>query len=287
MAGPTDGIHELLVAAKEFSPILQELTTAYLYLSEAEQTLVRYILEDPYAVVNMSTSELASATGVSQATLFRTFRQFSFGGYAALRDELQRVIWRMGEGFARPIDARVTESAGMDAFLDGLYLTVRAILDTSTIEFVRIEEAARALATASRVHLCGIGPISGGLIDMLAFSFQRMGIACMTWTDPSLLTSEDQPFSAGDALFVLSHSGVSQEIAHFMRQANEQAAVTIVVSNYRQSLVAQCAQIPLITNIRELRIQNYDLLPRATHMVLLQVLVNLVGAMLARGESVS
>lgn len=293
----TDGIYELLAEAKQLSPMLQEVATAYPYLSEAEQALVRYVLEHPSDAAAMSSGELAAATGVSPATLFRAFRQFSFGGFAALRDELQRIVAHLGDRFVHPIDARSIGAADptatgvafgateLDPLLEGLYQGIRALLDNATVEFHSIERAAEAIAAAKQVHLCGAGPISGGLIDMLAFTFQRMGLACMSWKDPSTMILEDQTFSNGDALVVLTHSGTNADIARFVQRAGELGATTIAITNYRRSPVAQAAKLLVVTNIRERTIQNYELLPRVSHMVLLQVLVNRVRARLTQDGS--
>ena len=181
----------------------------------------------------------------------------------------------MGAEFTKPIDVRkATESD--NAYRTAVYYGVRFLLDAASIPFTGIQRAADAIAKSERLHICGIGPISGRLAEMLAFTFQRMGLACMLWTDPRSLYMDNPPFAKDDVVLTISHSGVNTAVAQFFQQANEHAILTIAITNYPRSIVGQAAQLVLATNIRESRLQNYDLLLRASHMVLLQTITDLV-----------
>lgn len=275
-----DPLYQLMEAAKDASPILSELAAAYPSLSDAEQRIVGYILEHPRAVANKSAAEVAAAAGISQATLFRTFRQFSFGGYAALRDEVQRLVTRFGDRFLRPADARALAGDGLSPLELGVYAGVRRLLDAGSVNPDVLEQAADAIARANRLHVCGVGPVSSPLVQMTAATFQRLGRTCVTWTDTRTMSTEYQPFAPGDTVLVISHSGENEAIADFVAQANAHGATTVVLTNYPRSPVARQGHVVIATCSLELRRQHYDLLPRVAQLVLLQVLVNRVRAAL-------
>lgn len=256
--------------------VLQELTNAVPYLSEAEQVIVRYILRHPSEASSMSAAELATATGVSPATLFRLCKELKFSGYAELRDEVKAAVNRLGTAFIAPTLATDLEVDGLDPIQTSLYVAIRSLLDANSVQLADLERAADAIGQAQRLNICGMGPITARLAEMTAFSFQRLGLACMLWIDVQALQRDFARFTEGDVVLALSHSGDNVEVAKFLKRANNESAISIAITNYERSLIAQEAHIPLITRTRENEVQNFDLLPRLPQMLLLQVLVNLV-----------
>lgn len=256
--------------------ILHDLTNAVPYLSAAETALVDYLLNHPTQVASMNASELSKAAGVSEATLYRLCRQLGLDGYAPLKDQMGEVGRRYEAGFVAPIS--IQEKA--DPQLTGLqwraYFGMRAMLDACIMDEHALERAADAIAVARSVNICGIAPLSGSLAQMATVSFQWLGLASMLWTDPHSMTAKPSVFGANDVLIAISHSGESTSLADFLETAGQNGATTIALVNYRQSTIAKVAQIPLVTSMRECVVQNGDLLPRMSQLLVIQVLVDMV-----------
>lgn len=275
MESKRDAVSKLFGTVNHLA-VLQELATAVPYLSESEQLIVNYIIHHPREVAEMGAAELAEATGVSQATLFRLCRQLRFTGYSALRDQVKEAVHQLGERFIAPTQANSTEDRELDALELGAYVGIRELLDACAIPRSDLERAASAISQSTRVHICGMGPISGRLAEMTAFAFQQLGHTCMLWIDVQALNREYARFNSHDVVLALSHSGENKELAKFIASANDQSATTIAIVNYSRSVMAEQAQIPLITQSRESQVQNFDLLPRLPQLLVVQVLVNLV-----------
>lgn len=275
MSDSKDVIRALFGTVRNMSA-LQEITNALPYLSEAEQTIVKHILHHPAEASRMSAAELATATGVSPATLFRLCRQLDFSGYTELREEVKGAVDRLGEAFVTPTHATDMGDSKSDPLQTSVYSGIRSLLDAYLIPPEDVHRAADAISQARRINICGMGPISARLAEMTAFSFQRLGLTCVLWIDVQSLQKEFARFTKGDVVLALSHSGENAEVANFLKHANDESATTIALTNYSRSMVAQQAQIPLVTGTRESCVQNYDLLPRLPQMLILQVLVNLV-----------
>lgn len=282
--GEKDAVLSLMRVADDLD-VLQKLTAAVPYLSEAEQAIVQYILQHPTAVVDMSSSQLAEVVGVSQATLFRLCRRLSFTGYAALRNEIENSLAKYGERFVIPTLASDTRNDGLNPLQTAIYAGIRSLVDVGSMPLEQLTAAARKLAAAARVHICGLGPISGRLAEMTAFTFQRLGLPCMLWIDVQALQEEYDRFERDDVVLALSHSGANAQIAQFLKRANEESAVTIALVNYPGSIIATEAQIALVTHTRESKVQKFELLPRLPQLIVLQVLGNLVGEQLASSTS--
>lgn len=280
----SDPVRDLLEHAK-YLPVLQALTTALPYLSEAEAALVQFLLRNPEKVASMSAVEVAAAAGVSEATLYRLCRQLELGGYAPLRDQMREIGKRYEPDFVQPVNVRRPKDPQLTPLQWAAYFGLRTLLDACCVAQEELDRAASAIIKAPRVSVAGVGFLSAGLAHMTAVALQRLGVTCMSWTDPQSMRGVGPAvFQGGDALVAVSHSGETARLLEFVEAARQAGAVVIAVVNYRQSTLAQKADIGLITGVREYASELGDLLPRAAQLLVLQVLLNMIRDRLADPE---
>lgn len=256
--------------------VLQELANVLPYLSETEKRLVTYILLHPRDVVAMSVAELASAAGVGEATAFRVFRDLGFGGYSALRARLAEALDHFGESLVGPVSSQWSEGEDAGSLVSGAYVGMRVLLDASAIPQEDLDRAAQAICDCFRLSIAGMGGLSARIAEMAVFGFQRLGVTSMLWIDANVVNVPSNAFQPGDVVIGISHSGENVALAKFMRLALESEATTIAITNYSRSQVARNATIPLITSFREESVENYDLIPRMSQLLLLQLLLDRV-----------
>ncbi|KAF0964355.1 MurR/RpiR family transcriptional regulator [Rhodococcus sp. T7] len=79
------------------------LRTGLATLGPGEQRVARAVFAEPAAVVELSTAELAAASGTSPATVVRACQRLGFRGFQHLRLELTRVT-SIPAGFAAVVD---------------------------------------------------------------------------------------------------------------------------------------------------------------------------------------
>lgn len=275
MNEPKSPIQPLFTMVDRLS-ILQELSTAIPFLSDTEQVLVRYILHHPLDVTTMSAAELATAAGVSEATIFRLCRQLNLGGFTPLKEKIRDAVSRFGEEFSAPIDAQYSGAPDLGAVQSGAYVGIRTLLDACSIDEALMHEAAAAIARSKRILICGMGAITARIAELATFGFQHLGLTAMLWIDSQVTAVSADKVHSGDVVLGISHSGVNQSIARFLELANEVSATTIALTNYAQSPVAKAGHISLVTAGRESTVQNLSLLPRMSQLLVIQVLLNLV-----------
>src|SRR5690606_13485546 len=104
-------------------------------------------------------------------------------------------------------------------------------------------------------------------------------------TDVPSILARPTIFGPQDVVMAISHSGESTSLADFLQEAHVNGATTIALVNYRYSSIAKAAQIRLVTNIRESVVENADLLPRISQLLVLQVLIDSVRERLPTGGS--
>ncbi len=270
-----DPILEVLKGSSALG-VLQRLTNSLPYLSETEKRLVTYILEHPGEVVGMSVAELASKAGVGEATAFRVFRDLGLGGFTTLRVQLDEVLDRFGEAFSMPVPSLAHSESDAGVLMAGAYAGMRALLDACTIAQEDVDRAAQAICQCERLSIAGMGGLSARIAEMAIFCFQRLGITSMLWIDASVVNVTSDAFHPMDVVIGISHSGENEALARFMGLAREKGATTIAITNYGRSQVAGNADIPLVTSFREERVGNFDLIPRMSQLLLLQLLLDRV-----------
>lgn len=277
-----DPVKALLSAVqhiKDLQPLHQGLPA----LSEAERTLVQYIVHNPGQLATMSAAELALAAGVSEATVFRLCRHLQLGGYAALRDQVRTAVEKTEESFVKPVDVRhISDELG--PVQSGAYVGIRALADAAMLDEASIQQAAAAIARARRISVCGMGAVTARIAELAAFGFQHLGLTVMLWVDSQVINVTPDKFQPGDVVLGISHSGANAYVQRFIELANDASATTVALTNYAASPVAQAADISLATSYREPVVQNLELLPRVSQLMVIQILINLVRGALAKTQ---
>jgi len=252
--------------------VLQTLANALPYLSETERRLVMYILSHPKEASEMAVSDLVAAAGVSSATLFRLCRDLGFGGLSALRKQLSHAVGAFGENFCAPVGSSYKTGPQAGSLLQGAYVGMRVLLDACAVPQDRIDAAVRAICDAGRLSFAGMGGISARIAEIALFTFQRLGFTCMLWTDAQVTNAPRDVFTSEDVLIAISHSGENAALAEFVKAATDSGATTVALTNYSRSALASSARLVLATGFREDFVGNYDLLPRLSQLLLLQLL---------------
>lgn len=284
MSDPVKG----LFAAEEYIEALRPLYQRLPELSEAEQTLGRYILCNPRAMTTMSAAELAQAAGVSEATVFRLCRHLKLGGYATLREQIRQAVDKTGESFVVPVGVHDVADSELGAVGSVAYIGMRVLADAAVIDDAVMLRAARAIAQSRRLVVCGMGAVTSRIAELAAFGFQHIGLTVMSWVDSEVKNATPDKFQATDVVLGISHSGGNVSVKRFIELAKGASATTIALTNYASSPVAQAADINLVTSYREPTVQNLELLPRVSQLMVIQVLINLVRGLLGEdGETVT
>lgn len=285
MAQHTDELTRLLQDCDRLTPV-QRMANALPYLSKTEQAIITYVLRNVSKAVNLSAAALASEVGVGTATVFRLFRKLGYAGWVPARDELALSLERFGATLLTPVDARsrVEDEAllgQLGALRAGVYDAINVLLDACLIDEAVIHAAAEAIYTSDNVLVCGVGPHSTRLAEMVSFGFQSLGLSCTLWVHPEGVDARRMQvrsdlFTPQTVVFGISHSGENEGISRMMAAAKERQATTIALTNYASSRIAKHATIKLVTGVRETSVHNFSILPRISQLLVIHVLISLI-----------
>jgi DNA-binding MurR/RpiR family transcriptional regulator len=251
--------------------ILQKVSMVRPFLNDAERSIADLMLTEPEMVMKLTVAELADRTGTSEATVFRFCRALGYSGFSTVRDELVGAVSTLR---SVPNELR----GNRDGWDERVYNAVQMIVNTYTaLDEGSVQASAEAIARSLHVSVCGMGPISARLTEMLTFSLQRCGIPSFAWIDTRIDRLPGDFIGPNDVAIGISHSGTNLEVANFLTKAKDNGARTIAITNYSASRVAKCSDHVLCTGIIESSFQMLDLAPRISQLLVLQYLIDKVG----------
>ncbi|GAB3231108.1 MurR/RpiR family transcriptional regulator [Glycomyces halotolerans] len=222
-------------------------------LPDALQRVAAKILEDPDAAAQASIVDLAERSRTSTATVTRFCRTLGFPGYAALRVALAAESGRAAQArWETDIDKEIEPGDSLDQVLSVVAgADSRAIQETaSQIDLAQVARVADAVAGADRVELFGLGS-SGTAAREMAFRLERIRVPCWFRSDAHSALTNAALLREGDVAIGLSHSGRTREGVEVLAEAGDQGALTVAVTSFARSPMAEAADVVLTTAVHE------------------------------------
>ncbi|USJ86129.1 MurR/RpiR family transcriptional regulator [Lactiplantibacillus pentosus] len=235
--------------------------------SKAEQKVGRYILDHTNEVIQMSTAELATAAGVSTATVAR-FGQVIMpdGGYPALKLRLS------AEGNVdQTLYDEINPQDSLEAIKSKLSMRMaHTVEETSRVLSDKALRAANQLiAEKSSIYLYGLGAS-----DVVATDFEqkyiRVGKAVIHSQDTHLLAVGMTTQAAQSVLFLVSNSGEKSESIQLAKLAKSVKVPVIALTRSATSTLGSLADVVLINDDSE---ENQTARAAATTSVVAQLYV--------------
>lgn len=235
--------------------ILVQIRALLPNLPPSERRVATAALADPEGVAARTISDLAAACQTSETTVVRFCRSLGLRGYPELRLGLAAAASAQDgpaaagwTGLGTDIGARDTtaEVLGKIGFADA-----RAVEETiAQLDLHVFGKSVDALAAADRIDLYGSGASS-----LVAMDFQqklnRIGRRAMSWSDPHLALTSAALLRKGDVAVCISHTGETPDTLAALREARGNGAVTIAITNFPRSAIAEEADRVLTTAARE------------------------------------
>lgn len=221
--------------------VLQVITSKYDELFSAEKKVADYILANPRQAVNCNVSELAKASGVSDATVVRMCHHIGYTGYYQLRVALSMYLGKqqqMEDSFAGSEGAVARLFA---SFAETIIAVGRRIDEEVMWKCVEL------LKNASTVHIIAAGNACN-LSQYMGFRLERMGIRSTYDDMPEYYINHINLSQEEDILVAISKSGISKSVIRGMELAKERGLKTIAITASAQSPVSELADYILLSS---------------------------------------
>lgn len=192
-------------------------------LKTAESKVAEFILKDPSLVPELTITELAEKTGVSEPTVVRFCQKIGLKGYMELKlnlaSELPAPAYvhdTIGDGDAPLQVLEKLFDANQEAFRNGKNLT-------GTRDF---ETAVEWLSQANRIEFYGFGG-SGCVATDAQYRFFRLGVACNAYRDVHMQFESASLLDENSVVVAISTNGSTRNIIEAARIAKEAGARVI------------------------------------------------------------
>lgn len=202
-------------------------------LAPAEEKVARFFAEHREEVAFLSAADVAEVLGTSGATVVRAAQALGYAGFPELKDELRDALRTRTTPITRIGRSLDELGADPDAVLDHV-LAGTAELIAETRRAMRPQEFRRAvdvLRRAQRIVVIGLGP-NRGLADHVTQGLRRFGKRASLISARGQAMAEDIiELGAGDALLLIAHERVTNEVSVPLDLAKSRGVPVILVTD--------------------------------------------------------
>jgi DNA-binding MurR/RpiR family transcriptional regulator len=244
-------------------------------MSAIERRIADFILENAHLLRDYSSQQLANSLGISQSSVVKFSQKLGFKGYPDLKVSVSEAVAREnGNGETRAVTPRSDPQTALAGDLwRNKTLAEEETRLINTPE--RIAEIARALDTADKVFVFGVGE-DGLPARAFAVKLAQLGIPVVAHTDPVLMSSMLAIAGKGDVLMLFSEHGRQPALSQAERQFHERRGRVVSVTRHNANPVRAQADMSLLISAHDDRAHVQPLLYQAV----LQHLLDLVFMML-------
>lgn len=238
-------------------------------LFQAEKKVVDYVLENPYEVLSLNVTDLAEASGVSDATVVRMCKRIGYKGFyqmkLALAEELGK--YQM-TGYVNPSESPKNAREVIKSQIRDL-IRIADLLDNE-----KAEQIAEMICKSRHVFVAAVGntiPVA------MEFSFRlcRLGInaICSAIIEHGMVSMINGDQS--DLLIAISHSGSSRHVIQAVEIAQQRNMQTVAVTSSSSSPLARMTKIFLLTTVETPLLGEYGLASHIYDQAILDALIYL------------
>lgn len=244
-------------------------------VGRAQHRVVKYVLSHPEDAIHMSITQLAEASGSSEATIVRLVQDLGFKGFNDFKISLSRSMSVSDQVLERDLDA----SATVAEILQNVFgMSQTSLSETwEALDPRDVEAAIAILSRAERIEFVGVGG-SGAVAFDAYHKFLRLGVPVSAPIDPHNAAQVAATLGSGAVVVVISHSGRTRDVLEVARLAKESDAQVIAITRFGRSPLQRLADVTLQTLSSETSYRSEAIASRISQLVIIDAL--LVGVFL-------
>lgn len=246
----------------------------------SERTVADFVLSHAEHVLQLSVSEAARDIGVGEATVIRFCRALGYKGY-------QEFKLRLAQDLVEPVEfihENISFTDSTAELSQKVFQTnVKAVENTmKALDPEMIEVAAKALASAKKIDIYGVGYSSFTALDA-KLKFVRLGLIADAYGDAHLQMMAAASLSPKDVAIGISHSGSTRDVVDVLAMARQAGATTISITNFSPSPITRSSDVVLLTASPESPLGGEVLTSRIAQLCVLDVLSVALAVTLGEG----
>ena len=254
----------------EARSVLGVICSAYDSFFEAEKKIADYIMEHKDQAVDMTVGELAKASGTSDATVSRFCRRCGFKGFQNLKLTLAREI--LEEEHQSQEVTNDIDRTDLEQSLKNILAETIKMIDIKNLEIILDK-----LEHARMVQLAAVGNTIPVALDG-AFKFNQLGIPAVAGDIWEAQAAYAFNLGREDVVLIISNSGSSKRLETLAAGAKENGSTLVLITNNRESPLAQICDYKIITATREKLLTEEFWFSRVTVTTVIEIIYLLLMA---------
>ena len=242
-------------------------------LNAAEKKAAEFILANGVRVLDMTISDVAAVSGVSETTIFKLCRTLDYGGFRDFKLALAR---QSVSQISKPYEPAKKKDNAETIAQKVMSISVEILQETlKVLDFDELERAYTALKNARKVLVMALS-ISRSTAIFAADKLSFFGIDAHYVIDIHLQAIRASLMTPKDILLGFSRSGDTRDLIDVTQIAKNLGAKTIGVTNNPRSYYAKMVDIKLIARSKNTRFRNDILASRIEHLSIIDVLYTMM-----------
>lgn len=249
--------------------VLDKILCVYKTLYEAEKKIADYVINNKEKVIEMTVSELAAQSSVSEATIVRFCKKCDLKGFYDLKINIAK---EMVKSKSNKVSNELDSNNISQSLQNILANKIEEL--KQTISMMREEDIKKILdsiKSARIVQFAAVGNTIPVAMDG-SYKFNQLGISSVTNTVWETQLAFAYTLTKDDVVIVISNSGSSKDLVTLLNIANERQATTIAITNHENSPVANTSKYHINTSTREKLFLDEFSFSRVSAMVVIETL---------------
>ena len=233
-------------------------------------------------VVLLSLQGLARKCGTSDATVLRFCRSLGYLGFSDFKGSLIPELLRSGQSAFVEVDQNENSGSIKNVFQRNFHQQLDSTFRNCEDEILHL--AALHISRANKILIIGLGG-SAGVAHIFCDSLGSLGVYSSFLRDRSIIQNVIPTLDAGDVVVGISHSGETEEVVSAVKKAQDYGAITISITNFSPSPLADASQFTLVTSVPVNLLGSYSCQARISQLAILELVLYELSEMLTKKNS--
>lgn len=247
-----------------------KIKSIYNDLSNKEQTIADYILENPFKFSHSAISNISTELNVADSTIFQFAKKLGYNGFKDLK---LAILVQENDLSAISLHENITKDDNELMMAQKVFdSTISSLEDTrSLLKLEDLKLATNLISNSNRLFLFGVGGSQITASDAY-HKFLRASISVHHHPDYHIQLMEASLINSNDCALFISHTGRSKETKKLAETAKKNGAKIIVITSQENSPLAKFADIVLLSVAEETAFRSEALSSRISQLCIIDSL---------------
>jgi DNA-binding MurR/RpiR family transcriptional regulator len=251
--------------------VFSKIRTKYNRLSPTQKKIADFVLKNSEQVPTLTLNAIAKECNTSETTVIRFLRKLDFNSFQVFRVNVAQTLSSKTPNKA--IYQEIQANDSIQQIKEKVIMsTVSSIEDLNELVDVdKLEKCVELLLNAERIFFFGVG--ASFAIAMDAYhKLSRLGLNVANQRDAHMINILSTHTTENDLLFVVSHSGESQEILDGVVLSKENDSKIIALTSYENSSLVELADLTILSSTNETRYRSDAMISRIIQLVIIDMI---------------